>query len=80
MAIKELYKVQELINKCMEVNMRGKAEVFFQFSPHVRLISISIHSPSWKEDRDGKKMECYYDLEKLKDSLKSIEKALDEYM
>ena len=76
----EMYKVKRIIDKCMEVNMRGKAEVFFQFSPHVRLISISIHSPSWKEDRDGKKMECYYDLEKLKDSLKSIEKALEEYM
>ena len=80
MTVKESYKVNELFNKCMEVNMRGKAEVFFQFSPHVRLISISIHSPSWKEDRDGKQMEFYFDCEELKDSLKSIEKALDEYM
>ena len=80
MTIKELYNVKDLFDKCMEVNMRGKAEVFFQFSPHVRLISISIHSPSWKEDRDGKQMEFYFDFEGLKDSLKSIEKALDEYI
>lgn len=27
----EMYKVKRIIDKCMEVNRKGKAEVFFQF-------------------------------------------------
>lgn len=36
MTIKEMNKVKRIFDKCMEVNKRGKAEVFFQLSPHVK--------------------------------------------
>ena len=80
MTIKEMHKVKRIFDKCMEVNKRGKAEVFFQLSPHVKQISISIHSPNWKCNKDGKRMDFYFDNLAAGESLESIEYTLDAYM
>ena len=76
----EMHKVKRIIDKCMEVNRKGKAEVFFQFSPHVDLLTISIHSPNWKGNKDGKRMDFYFDNLAAGDSLELIEYTLDAYI
>ena len=73
-------KVKRIFDKCMEVNKRGKAEVFFQLSPHVKQISISIHSPNWKCNKDGQRMDFYFDNLAAGESLESIEYTLDAYI
>lgn len=80
MTIKEMHKVKRIFDKCMEVNKRGKAEVFFQLSPHVKQISISIHSPNWKGNKDGKRMDFYFGNLAAGDSLELIEYTLDAYI
>jgi hypothetical protein len=80
MTIKEMNKVKRIFDKCMEVNKRGKAEVFFQLSPHVKQISISIHSPNWKCNKDGQRMDFYFDNLAAGESLESIEYTLDAYI
>ena len=76
----EMYKVKRIIDKCLEVNRKGKAQVFFDFMPHVKLIAISIHSPNWKDNKDGKRMDFYLDNPAAGDSLESIEDTLDAYI
>ena len=80
MTSKEMKKVKRIFDKCMEVNKRGKAEVFFQLSPHVKQISISIHSPNWKCNKDGQRMDFYFDNLAAGESLESIEYTLDAYI
>lgn len=80
MTIKEMNKVKRIFDKCMEVNKRGKAEVFFQLNPHVKQISISIHSPNWKCNKDGQRMDFYFDNLAAGESLESIEYTLDAYI
>ena len=80
MTIKEMNKVKRIFDKCMEVNKRGKAEVFFQLSPHVKQISISIHSPNWKSDKEGVRMEYFYPDFNQGNGLEEIEETLDRYM
>lgn len=80
MTIKEMNKVKRIFDKCMEVNKRGRAEVFFQLSPHVKQISISIHSPNWKCNKDGQRMDFYFDNLAAGESLESIEYTLDAYI
>lgn len=80
MTIKEMNKVKRIFDKCMEVNKMGKAEVFFQLSPHVKQISISIHSPNWKCNKDGQRMDFYFDNLAAGESLESIEYTLDAYI
>ena len=31
----EMYKVKRIVDKCLEVNRKGKAQVFFQLLSHV---------------------------------------------
>lgn len=76
----EMHKVKRIIDKCMEVNRKGKAEVFFQFSPHVDLLTISIHSPNWKSDKKGVRMEYFYPDFNQGNGLEEIEERLDRYM
>ena len=76
----EMHKVKRIIDKCMEVNRKGKAEVFFQFSPHVDLLTISIHSPNWKSDKEGVRMEYFYPNFNQGNGLEEIEETLDRYM
>ncbi|RKW52458.1 MAG: hypothetical protein D8H95_14945 [Lachnospiraceae bacterium] len=87
MTDKEVSIVRKLFDKCMEINQKGKAEAFFHLSPHVKQISIRIHTPNWTRDKDGKDMYSYYDSPDFyKDpelheySLEAIEEELDKYI
>ena len=80
MTIEEMNKVKRIFDKCMEVNKRGKAEVFFQLSPHVKQVSISIHSPNWKCNKDGQRVDFYFDNLAAGISPEVVEHMLDLYM
>ena len=80
MNTEEMYKVKRIIDKCLEVNRKGKAQVFFNFMPHVNLITISIHGPNWKGNKDGERMDFYFDNLAAGESLESIEYTLEAYM
>lgn len=80
MTNEEINKVKRIFDKCLEVNSKGNAEVFVRFSPHVSLITVSIHSPSWKDNKDGKSMDFYFDNLAAGCSLELVEDTIDLYM
>ena len=80
MTTKEMYEVKRIIDKCLEVNRKGKAQVFFQLLAHVNLVTVSIHNPNWKVDKHGVRMELFYDGLAQGNSLEEIEETLDRYM
>ena len=88
MTEKQIEAIKRIFDKCIEVNKKGRAEVFFDWHPHTSQVDVSIHVPNWNMNRKGKSMIFYYarldigydypsmDLYKLN----TIEKELDKYI
>ena len=88
MTEKQIEAIKRIFDKCIEVNKKGRAEVFFDWHPHTSQVDVSIHVPNWNMNRKCKSMTFYYarldigydypsmDLYKLN----TIEKELDKYI
>ena len=88
MTEKQIEAIKRIFDKCIEVNKKGRAEVFFDWHPHTSQVDVSIHVPNWNMNRKGKSMIFYYarlDIEYDYPSmdlykLNTIEKELDKYI
>lgn len=88
MTEKQIEAIKRIFDKCIEVNKKGRAEVFFDWHPHTSQVDVSIHVPNWNMNRKCKKMTFYYaglDIEYDYPSrdlykLNTIEKELDKYI
>lgn len=59
-------EVLELLDLAMRKN-EGKADIFFEFSGHVNLISIRIHKDGW-QNAETTAMKCYTDHKYMDDT------------
>ena len=88
MTEKQIEAIKRIFDKCIEVNKKGRAEVFFDWHPHTSQVDVSIHVPNWNMNRKCKSMTFYYarlDIEYDYPSmdlykLNTIEKELDKYI
>ena len=88
MTEKQIEEIKRIFNKCIEVNKKGRAEVFFDWHPHTSQVDVSIHVPNWSMNRKCKKMTFHYaglDIEYDYPStdlykLNTIEEELDKYI
>lgn len=88
MTEKQIEAIKRIFDKCIEVNKKGRAEVFFDWYPHTSQVEVSIHVPNWNMNRKCKSMNFYYanlDIEYDYPSMNSyklntIEKELDKYI
>ena len=88
MTEKQIEAIKRIFDKCIEVNKKGRAEVFFDWHPHTSQVDVSIHVPNWNMNKKCKSMIFYYarlDIEYDYPSmdlykLNTIEKELDKYI
>lgn len=88
LTVEQTEVVRRIFEKSLEVNQRGRAEVFFDFHPHTSQVDVTIHVPNWEKSPKGKRMYFYYDkLDPLYESPKdgvygpeTIEAKLNEYL
>lgn len=84
----QIEAIKRIFDKCIEVNKKGRAEVFFDWHPHTSQVDVSIHVPNWNMNRKCKSMIFYYarlDIEYDYPNMNSyklntIEKELDKYI
>lgn len=84
----QIEAIKRIFDKCIEVNKKGRAEVFFDWHPHTSQVDVSIHVPNWEKDKKGKRMYFYSDSEDYDNCISlvggyapsEIEKELDSYI
>jgi len=47
----QIEAIKRIFDKCIEVNKKGRAEVFFDWHPHTSQVDVSIHVPNWNIKR-----------------------------
>lgn len=80
--------IRKIFEKSLEVNRKGRAEVFFDWHPHVQQVEVTIFKPNWENNPKGKRMYFYYDkLDPLYENPEeeaygpeTIEANLNEYL
>ena len=72
----EMGAIKKLFNKCLEVNLKGKAYVYFQLTSGPDTVTISIYSPC----EDIKSYYFLYEDLLINRNLKSIERELNKWI
>ena len=43
----------EILSKCYEISTNTKADVFFDYAPHVNTFSVFVYRDGWTEETNG---------------------------
>lgn len=73
----------EILQKCIEISNTKKADVFFDYSPHISSIDVYIYRNGWgKEISRDKTMTIYFDWEvkNVDEQIKEVKENLDELL
>lgn len=73
----------EMLQKCIEITETQKADVFFEYSPHIHAMSVSIFLNGWKaKTKWDKNFTVYFDWDEasVETQVQEMKENLDELL
>lgn len=68
----------EILNKCYEISTNTKADVFFEYAPHVKRFTVYVYRNGWTQETVGDMEFLAFSIRVTKDNLiTTMAKLLD---
>lgn len=68
-------KALDLLTLCLRLKKEKNIDVFFDYSPHIQLVTIRVYTPNWVSDQNPTKKFSVMLGEELKEYYESIDEV-----